>query len=203
MLTQQQLDGAIAFHGHCCPGLAFGIRAGEWAVREFGHAEDEEIVAVVENDSCAVDAIQYLTGCTFGKGNFVFLDYGKMAFSFFRRSDGKAARLVAKHDLLADLREQESLRDEEREPSGEKDSTLVPHPSPLVPDLRQQMIDRVLQSDFDAVFSACPVQITMPEKAKIHKSIPCDACGEMTMGTRILCDSELTGGRNLCIPCRE
>ena len=123
MLIQQDIvwpenrrDGVIAFHGHCCPGLAFGIRAGEWAIHEFGRAADEEMVAVVENDSCAVDAIQYLTGCTLGKGNFVFLDYGKMAFSFFRRSDGAgclarvpAARLVARHDLLLDFREQESM----------------------------------------------------------------------------------------------
>jgi len=196
MLTQQDIvcpenrrDGVIAFHGHCCPGLAFGIRAGEWAIHEFSHAADEEVVVVVENDSCAVDAIQYLTGCTFGKGNFIFLDYGKIAFSFFRRSDGEVARLVARHDLLLDLREQESL--------------IAPDDAEGRKQIRQQMIDRVLHADFDAVFSVGPVQIAMPEKARIHKSIPCDACGEMTMATRILCDPELTGGRNLCIPCRD
>ncbi|MCI5189229.1 MAG: hypothetical protein D3905_05405, partial [Candidatus Electrothrix sp. AS4_5] len=30
---------------------------------------DEEIVCVTENDSCSVDAIQVLTGCSIGKGN--------------------------------------------------------------------------------------------------------------------------------------
>ena len=189
MLTQQELGGVIAFHGHSCPGLAFGIRAGEWAICEFGRAEDEEIVAAVETDSCAVDAIQYLVGCTFGKGNFIFLDYGKMAFSFFRRSDGKGVRLVAKYDLLLDLHEQES--------------SIAPDDAEGRKQLRQRMIDRVLHADFDAVFSVGPAQIAMPEKAKIHESILCDACGEMTMATRILCDPESTGGRNLCIPCRN
>jgi len=203
MLTQQELEGVIAFHGHCCPGLAFGIRAGKWATREFGHATDEEIVVVVENDSCAVDAIQYLTGCTFGKGNFIFLDYGKMAFSFFQRSNGKNARLVARHDLLADLREQENLSVQPGASPRDNPSPLAPHSSPLASDLRQQMIDRVLHADFDAVFSVGPAQIAMPEKAKIHKSIPCDACGEMTMTTRILCDLRFTSGHNLCIPCHE
>lgn len=31
-------------------------------------AEDEEIVAIVENDACGVDDLQCVTGCTFGKG---------------------------------------------------------------------------------------------------------------------------------------
>jgi len=79
----------VAFHGHWCPGLAVGIRAAEWALREMGRAADEEIVAVVETDMCGVDAIQFLTGCTFGKGNLIHRDWGKNAFSFYRRRDGK------------------------------------------------------------------------------------------------------------------
>jgi len=188
MLSQSEFDGVIAFHGHFCPGLAFGIRAGEWAIREFGRATDEEIVAVVESDMCAVDAIQYLVGCTFGKGNFIFLDYGKNAYSFFRRSDGKAARLMTRGGLLLDLREQEnSLATDDAEGREQ---------------IRRLMIERIMQSDFETIFSVGPAQIAMPEKARIHKSIPCDACGELTMATRILCDPELTGGRNLCVQCR-
>ena len=189
MLTPLELDGVVAFHGHCCPGLAFGIRAGEWVIREFGRAADEEIVAVVESDMCAVDAIQYLTGCTFGKGNFIFLDYGKNAYTFFRRSDGKNARLVACGDLLSDLREQEN--------------SLAPEDTEGRQQIRQLMIDRIMQADFGTIFSIGPAQVAMPEKARIHKSVRCDACGELTMVTRILCDFNLTGGRNLCVPCRK
>ncbi len=50
-------------------------------------------MAVVETDMCGVDAIQFLTGCTFGKGNLIHRDWGKNAFSFFRRSDGRAVRI--------------------------------------------------------------------------------------------------------------
>ena len=188
MLTSLDIDGVIAFHGHFCPGLAFGIRAGEWAVREFGRAADEEIVAVVESDMCAVDAIQYLTGCTFGKGNFIFLDHGKNAFSFFQRSDGKNARLMSRGDLVSDLREEQNQLTHDDAEGRER--------------IRRQMIDRVMQADFETIFSVGPAQLAMPEKARIHKSIRCDVCGELTMATRILCDPELTGGRHLCIPCR-
>jgi len=34
-------------------------------------ATDEEFVAIVENDSCSVDAIEVVTGCTMGKGNLI------------------------------------------------------------------------------------------------------------------------------------
>jgi formylmethanofuran dehydrogenase subunit E len=94
------IDAAIRFHGHMCPGLAIGIRAAEIGLREIGRDGDEEIVAVVETDMCGVDAIQYLTGCTFGKGNLIHLDYGKNAFSFYRRADGKSLRVVAKPSIL-------------------------------------------------------------------------------------------------------
>ncbi len=30
-----------------------------------------------------------ITGCTFGKGNFIYRDYGKTAFTFFNRDTGK------------------------------------------------------------------------------------------------------------------
>jgi hypothetical protein len=53
-----------------CPGLAFGIRAAEAALAEIGpQSEDEELVGIAETDMCAVDAIQFMTGCTFGKGS--------------------------------------------------------------------------------------------------------------------------------------
>ncbi len=70
MIDQTTVADVTRFHGHMCPGLAMGIRAAEVALTEIGpHAEDEEVVAVVETDMCGVDAIQALTGCTFGKGN--------------------------------------------------------------------------------------------------------------------------------------
>jgi formylmethanofuran dehydrogenase subunit E len=39
-------------------------------------AEDEELVAIAKNDACSVDALQCVTGRTFGKGNLLFRDYG-------------------------------------------------------------------------------------------------------------------------------
>ena len=75
----EDFRACVRFHGHICPGLAIGYAAVKAGSRVLGlsTAEDEEIVAFVENDSCAVDAVQVLLGCTFGKGNLIFRDWGK------------------------------------------------------------------------------------------------------------------------------
>ena len=51
------------FHGHTCKGLAIGYRVGTLALDKLAaeRAADEEIVAIVENASCAVDAISVVT----------------------------------------------------------------------------------------------------------------------------------------------
>ena len=61
---------------------------------ESGRAEDEELVSIVENDACGVDALQCVTGCTFGKGNLIFRDYGKHVFTIYSRSTRKGVRVV-------------------------------------------------------------------------------------------------------------
>ena len=84
------IEGTRRFHGHSCPGLTMGIRVAEIVLRELGaHSTDEEVVCITETDHCGVDAIQYLVGCTFGKGNLIHQDHGKSVFTFLRRSDGK------------------------------------------------------------------------------------------------------------------
>ena len=77
----ETIDRVIKFHGHSCPGLAIGIRVSELALERLGEPESGELIAVVETDMCGVDAIQFLTGCTFGKGNLIHKDHGKMAFT--------------------------------------------------------------------------------------------------------------------------
>lgn len=106
-------DKSIAFHGHECPGLAIGFRASLEAMKilkEEHPAEDEEIVCVTENDACGVDAVQFLTRCTLGKGNLIYRDTGKMAFSFFSRDSGKKVRLMLKPKQDKDMSRSEHQR---------------------------------------------------------------------------------------------
>lgn len=106
------LQPVIDFHGHLCPGLALGYRAARACIKRI-HAlrsRDEELIAVVENNSCGVDAIQYMTGCTFGKGNLFFRDYGKHVYTLAMRPDGVGVRVSLKCDVF-----QEEDRDKRTE----------------------------------------------------------------------------------------
>ena len=91
-------EKAVAFHGHTCGGLALGVRAAMEARKRFDveRAADEEIVCVTENDACGVDGVQSALGCTLGKGNLIYRNTGKFAFSFFNRSTGDSFRLMAR-----------------------------------------------------------------------------------------------------------
>ncbi len=97
-MNQQLWDKCIEFHGHKCPGLAIGFKACEAAIIEMNlkFSQDEEVVCITENNACGVDAIQVITGCTFGKGNLIYNPNGKMAFTFFSRKTDQKLRFILK-----------------------------------------------------------------------------------------------------------
>lgn len=110
-MDRELWERVVAFHGHECPGLAIGFKACE-AAREkmgLGFSTDEEIVCVTENDACGVDAIQFITGCTWGKGNLLYRDRGKQAFSFFNRKTGESLRMILK-PLPEEMEREERLQ---------------------------------------------------------------------------------------------
>ena len=87
-----EFNKVVEFHGHVCPGLAIGYRVAKYIKGHCDKSEDEELVAIVENNSCSVDAIQQMLSCTFGKGNLIFKDYGKQVFTFYCRGDTRGRR---------------------------------------------------------------------------------------------------------------
>jgi formylmethanofuran dehydrogenase subunit E len=107
-MNKELWNKCIDFHGHECPGLAIGYRACEIAKEKMDlqFSVDEELVCITENDACGVDAVQCITGCTLGKGNLIYRDTGKMAFSFFSRRTGESIRLVLKRSKNEMTREE-------------------------------------------------------------------------------------------------
>jgi formylmethanofuran dehydrogenase subunit E len=194
-ISEEMVQKTVAFHGHLCPGLAIGIRAAEVALRDIGpHAHDEEVVAVVETDMCGVDAIQSLTGCTFGKGNLIHLDYGKNAFTFFRRSDGKGIRIVARPDAFGEPDpEWEALR----EKLGDDDPT--PEERKRFWELHAVRSRQILDISLDELFDLEKPQGNIPSHARVMDSVACEGCSEQVMETR----TRRFEGKTLCIPCFE
>jgi len=192
-IDEELIEETIRFHGPSCPGLAIGIRAAEAALREIGRAEDEDILAVVETDMCGVDAIQFLTGCTFGKGNLIHKDYGKNAFTFYRRKDGKAIRIITRSEIMG-------RQDHILETLRQKEAAGDPL-SPEEEEQRQHAFDAqtryIMEAPLEELFDRSPVTEPVPERARIMESVVCEGCGEAVMESR----ARLFKGKTLCIPC--
>lgn len=188
-------ERSVEFHGHACMGLALGCRVAGAALQALGHKrdEDEELVAIVENDSCAVDAIQVITGCTVGKGNMILRDFGKQAYTFALRNQKKAIRVTA------------------ISPAGEKQETMMAlrqkvfagsasaEEKALFQELSAEMLNDYLARPLEEVCAVAEIDYDLPEKARIFPSVTCSCCGEKVMEPR----ARLKNGKAACIPCAE
>jgi formylmethanofuran dehydrogenase subunit E len=140
---------------------------------------------------CAVDAVQFLTGCTFGKGNLLHLDYGKSAFSFFRRSDGKGLRISVKPGLFQVEDDTTALQKKAAR------SELSAEEKVRLDRARKARIEKIMEADLKNLFEVKPHGGPVPQRARILESLVCESCGERTMESR----TRRLMGKTLCIPC--
>jgi formylmethanofuran dehydrogenase subunit E len=195
ILLKGDFAKCVEFHGHMCPGLAMGFQAARILMDrlEVRKAPDEELVAVVETDACGADAIQVMTGCTFGKGNFIFKNYGKHAFSLLDRRKGKGMRVSPRPGAFKANPEYFSL--------SEKVQKDVASPDELAQfrQLQQERVKEILDAVPESLYKMEEISPDIPPKARISESGICDFCGELT---RIDLLSEMNGKR-ACIPCAQ
>ena len=191
-------EKVVEFHGHTCPGVAYGYRAALEALArmEIDPAEDEELVAIVETDSCGVDAIQVLTGCTFGKGNLVFNDYGKNVFTFAVRGKEEGLRFSLKHGVM-----------EKMAPEGWKDlrerifggGEISKNDRAAFKKYHGEFTHKLLDVPVEDLFEIKKVKVNPPGKAKIFNSVQCGFCGEGIMEPR----TRVKEGKFACPECFE
>ena len=156
--SNMQYDDIITFHGHSCPGLAIGYRLSCAAMNALGasRSDDEELVAVVESDACGVDALQCVSGCTFGKGNLIFRDFGKHAYSLFSRVRQQGVRVVFHgNGIPAEFR-----------------------------DDRPAYAARIMSEPENAILSVTRIPYEELKPARVRNSVVCNRCGESVMDTR-------------------
>ena len=178
-------------HGHLCPGVTLGYCASKIALQELraGRDVDEQLVAIVENDACGIDAIQAVTGCTLGKGNLIFRDHGKHVYTFINRVTGDAIRI--------------SLKDRETDDSQTalqarvRGGTASPDDRRTLERLRREDMDKMLADPPENYFDVKRVKVDIPGKARLFGSVKCSKCGEMTAESR----ARVQNGSFVCIPC--
>ncbi len=186
------LELAIQFHGHICPGLLMGVRASEFAIQhlELERDRDEELLAVVETNSCGVDAIQAILGCTFGKGNLIFKDYGKAVYTIASRDKGRAVRIAQKYNanrspLFARYRELNNKAELTSQEKTEQENLLG------------QIFESIMTAPFEDIFQWREVDFSFPDKAEIRKTLECSVCGEGVMDARAV----ITANEIVCPTC--
>ncbi len=195
--TIAPFEEVVAFHGHACPGLAIGYRAALAALQALAvqRPVDEELVAIVENDACGIDAIQYVAGTTMGKGNLIFRDYGKRAWTFINRRTGLAVRVAERPEffekksdpVLSDLRGKVMAG----EATGKEQEEFSRRSQHYVRDL--------LSYPAEEMFTIRSITPDIPEKARIFRSVTCAVCGESVAESR----ARVQEGRIVCIPCHD
>lgn len=195
MVNGDLWEKAVEFHGHVCVGLALGFRAAQAGMRELQaeRAPDEELFVIVENDNCSVDAIQVVTGCTMGKGNLYFRDYGKNVYTFGCRDKGDAVRIVVKGPgaVLGDdfhaLRKKvmAGIASEEEKERFRTMQAAAP--------------SKILNAPEEDILTVSRISIEPPSRARIFNSVTCAVCGEQVMEPR----ARIKDGRPVCIPCSD
>jgi len=166
---EEDFKEAAKFHGHICPGLAIGYRVAKYAKEHYPRSKDEELVCIAENKSCSVDAVQFLLGCTAGKGNLIFVDNGKQVFTFYSRDQDRAMRIYFKGDVFRGI---DALR--QKAAMGK----LSAEEKKEFEGLRSKVIEDILSGKDEDLLLVKEVDIPAPEKARIYPSLKCQECGE-------------------------
>jgi len=192
---QQRTDyqECASFHGHVCMGLTIGYLASKLAIKHLKEerAVDEELVCVSETDACCCDAIQVLTGCTFGKGNLIYRDIGKMAFTFASRSTGEGIRLVFRRDIMDIPPKEQYLAQKIRENLASAEEVNE------YERLYETRCEELFDKGPEAFFTVEDMKIEFPPKARMAPSKMCDICGEAVMETKLA----NINGANCCRDC--
>ncbi len=192
------LEAGQKLHGHVCPAMPLGLRAGAAAMNKLGveRAKDGQLVALVELGEghcahCFADGIQMITGCTFGKGNIKQLGYGKFGLTLVEKATGRAVRVVPRADAQGATKKTPFFTEfrEKGVPASEV---------PL--DVVQPLVDQVMSAPEDKILKVEDIhQHELEAGYDTFASFVCDRCGDMVVERY----GRLFGDRHVCIPCQQ
>lgn len=193
ILSSEDFNKCVEFHGHLCPGLAIGFQAARILMERLNvrKAPDEELLTIVETDACGTDAIQVMTGCTFGKGNFIFKNYGKHAFSLVDRKRRRGGRVCLRPDIFKADPEYFSLSEKVQ------NNEASPIQLEQFRQLQRERTKKILDADPESLFKIEEISPDIPPKARMIESGICDFCGEPTKMDLL----RQMNGQKICILC--
>jgi len=190
------LTGQI--HGHFCGGVTIGVIASYLAMKRFNAVTDgmEDIVAIVEVNSCFVDGVQFVSGCTLGNNGLIYRDIGKTAVTFAKRKTGKGIRYVLNQFYMKE-KSAKNPRWKELFSEVVNNNNRAAELMKEFKKISQETAFAMLEYDFDTLFTIQEVTVNIPTHAKLFDSFTCDLCKESTMITR----KQKIKDKSLCPSC--
>jgi formylmethanofuran dehydrogenase subunit E len=94
------------FHGHICLMSTAGVRIALAAINAIGQDKSQEFLfAFYHARTCALDPIQFITGCTLGNSNIIVNDDEKShTLELVRQKDGTGVKVTLKEEILKKMR---------------------------------------------------------------------------------------------------
>jgi formylmethanofuran dehydrogenase subunit E len=191
-------EDGLKLHGHKCPAMPLGLRAGAAAMNKLGleHASDGQVLALVEIGeahcaTCFADGVQTITGCTFGKGNIKRLDYGKWGVTLVDKKGQKAVRVVPRAETMQATKATEFFHS----------YRMKGIPASRVPaEVVEPLVEKVLSAPEENLLQVSDV-FAYPYQEPPHSfnSFVCDECGEMVVEEY----GRIKGDKKVCIPCQQ
>jgi len=192
------LDVALEFHGHKCPAMPMGLRAGIAAMKTLGvqRAKDKELVVESETGEghaagCFLDGVMVATGATYGKGNVKKLFYNKMAFTLIDAGSGRAIRVSLKPEFFEKALQSPFVQKR-------KEGVL---PQDIPAEVTNPQVERILSLPESEFLTTSQVfQREVKKGATSFEVKRCSQCGEATFTNKI---TQTSDGRLLCVPCEN
>ena len=196
-MTKEQLEMAVAFHGHKCPAMPLGFRAAEAAMKKLGvqRARDKELHVISETGKghaagCFLDGIMSATGCTYGKSNIEKTYHNKMAFTLIDVVNGKAVRVRLKDEFFGNMLHSPFVLQRRQG---------VP-PQDVPAQIADPLVDKVLHMPEEAFLEIGAVEnLDFTRGRGCFDTELCAKCGERVFVNKL----RRTDAGLVCLPCSE
>ncbi len=193
---EELFETALKFHGHKCPAMPMGLKAGLAAMDKLGveHSKDKELAVIAETGKghaagCFLDGVMVATGCTYGKSNIEKIYYNKLAFTLIDNNTGRSVRVSIKPDFL-----EKALNS----PFVQKRKAGVP-PQDIAPEITDPLVSKVKGLDESMFLDIGEIKTREIKKGKgVFEAKRCENCGELTFVNKLRIGLD---GKTVCIGC--
>lgn len=188
-------DLALEFHGHKCPAMPMGLRAGAAAMNALGveRSQDKELILLAETGDdhaagCFVDGLMTVTGCTYGKSNIKKSYEGKMAFTLVDAVAGKAVRVQLKPDFFGGMLNSPFVQ--------KRKSGVLPQN--IDAEITDPLVAGILvKPEADFLIVSDVFEYALEKKKSVFETELCSSCGERVFANKLL----EKDGKRICLKC--